>query len=106
LKDNNGKPLNNGLQYLLKNDQGGPSNNLSKESLAAMDINKVFSIRSNSAANAKKAVLEKQPLDIFNIAKTIPVDAVGAISKARQQQGRKSFDQKILDETILSNPNL
>jgi TP901 family phage tail tape measure protein len=98
LTDSDGNPLNNGLQYILKDGNGKPSNNLSTESLAAMDISKVFSLRANSAANAKKAVQEIDNGKNNRVESSLAIDAISAISKAKQQQGRKSFDQKIIDE--------
>jgi len=98
LTDSDGKPLNNGLQYLLKDANGRPSNSLSTESLAAMDINKIFSLRANSAANAKKSIQEIDNGRNNRVEASLAIDAVSAISKARQQNARKSFDQRILDE--------
>jgi len=98
LVDGDGNPLNNGFQYILKDGNGKPSNNLSTESLAAMDISKIFSVRANSAANARKAIQEIDNGKNNRVESSLAIDAISAISKAKQQQARKSFDQKILDE--------
>ena len=98
LVDGDGNPLNNGFQYILKDGNGKPSNNLSTESLAAMDISKIFSVRANSAANARKAIQEIDNGKNNRVDSSLAIDAISAISKAKQQQARKSFDQKILDE--------
>lgn len=108
-KDAQGKPINNGLQFLLKDANGKPSQELTRESLAAMDISKVFSLRSNSLANAKKEILQIGDKNLNRVQGAIPVDAASAINRTRQQQTRKSFDQKILDELsyqIQTNKNI